>query len=146
MCSCKVVSSLCDVTDFLVYVLLNSYSIECNVTTYYVNMSYVKARTCVPYMYVLPFGSILNVSHFEPITIHTFSWQWTTINGESFAGLNFHVLTPWSISQKYFCGSLVRNVVNYSSCKIFTENFRDLRNRENHESLAQQIFPHLWYL
>ena len=52
----------------------------------------------------------------------------------------------WSFSRKYFRGALATSVHYLPKAKNSWENFRSkLKNRENHESLAQQIFPRLRY-
>ena len=49
-------------------------------------------------------------------------------------------------SRKYFHGTLASSVYHLTIAKYSWENFRGtLKNRENHKSLAQQIFPHLRY-
>ena len=48
---------------------------------------------------------------------------------------------PYEFFWKYFCGALATSVYDLP---IATENIcSTLKNHENRESLAQQIFPHL---
>ena len=70
-----------------------------------------------------------------------------TVNGERFAGLNIRGFRPMKFFMGIFswCLGQRRLLFNYIA-KCSWENFRDtLKNCENCESLAQQIFPHLQY-
>ena len=61
-----------------------------------------------------------------------------TVNGETFAGLNFHGFHP----MKFFTGKILRCLAFKTlSLYIFMENFHG--TLENSEGLAQRIFPHL---
>ena len=71
----------------------------------------------------------------------------TTINGERFTGLNIHSSSLWIFSWEHFCGPLTSSVYYLTIAKYLRENFcGTLKNCENHESLAQRIFPRLQYL
>ena len=61
-----------------------------------------------------------------------------TVNGGSFAGLNFVVSTPWSFLLKCFCGALVGVLMLQRSLLSWKDFCNSL---QNHESLAQQVFP-----
>ena len=62
------------------------------------------------------------------------------VDVERFTGLNIH---SFSFSQKYFRSALATSVYYLRIAKNSWENIRStLKNRE---SLAQRIFPHLWY-
>ena len=70
-----------------------------------------------------------------------------TINVERFTGLNIHGFNPMKFSWEYFCCVLVSIVYYLTIAKYLWENFRStLKNHENHESLAQRVFPHLQYV
>ena len=63
---------------------------------------------------------------------------------ERFAGLNIRGFSPMKFSRKYFRGALATSVPYLPKAKNSMENFHGkVKNRENRESLAQRIFPHL---
>ena len=69
-----------------------------------------------------------------------------TVNVERFAGLNIHNFSPMKFSWEYFCNVLASNVYYLTIAKYSWENFHGtLKNRKNHECLAQRIFPRLGY-
>ena len=63
------------------------------------------------------------------------------VNVERFAGLNIRSFR--SFSREYFCGALTRSVYYLTIAKYWRENY--LSTLKNCESLAQRIFPRLWY-
>ena len=64
-----------------------------------------------------------------------------TVNGERFAGLNIRGFSLMKFFTGIFHGALVSSVYYLTITKYSQENFHGtLKNHENHESLAQQIF------
>ena len=73
-------------------------------------------------------------------------YKQNTINVEKFAGLNIRGFSPMKALQKYFCGILPTSVYCIPIAKNSLENFHGtLKNRKNHDCLAQRIFPRLQY-
>ena len=71
----------------------------------------------------------------------------TTIDVERFAELNIRGSSPMKFLRKYFYSTLATSVHYIRIAKNSWENFHgELIDRENNESLASQIFPHLRYV
>ena len=67
---------------------------------------------------------------------------------ERLTGLNIILwFQPYEVSQEYFCCVLASSVYYLTIAKHLWENFcSTLKDHENHESLAQWVFPHLQYV
>ena len=70
-----------------------------------------------------------------------------TVNMERFTGLNIRGFSRTKFSQESFHHALASSVNYLTIAKYLRKNFRGtLKNHENHESLAQRIFPYLqWF-
>ena len=61
-----------------------------------------------------------------------------TVDVERFAGLNIRSFSPMEVFAEILCGALATSVHYLPKAKNSRENFHaKLKNRENHESLAQ---------
>ena len=70
-----------------------------------------------------------------------------TINMERLTGVNIYGFNRMKFSQEYFCCVLASSAYYLTIAKYLWENFcSTLKNHENHESLAQRVFPHLQYV
>ena len=74
---------------------------------------------------------------------------WHTVDVERVTGLNIHGFSPMRFFAEILsqCIALATSVYYLPIAKNSQENFcSNLNNRENHECLVQQIFPHLRYV